>query len=74
MPRHVSKSDKMNELPLIGSLFIRKGFRDRKGANIASRCKKMYGENLFDVQKTILERDQRFFRHRFIRNRFGQCL
>ena len=37
----------MNELPVIGALFICKGFWDRQGANIASRCKKMYGENLF---------------------------
>ena len=33
------------------SLFIRKGFWDRRGggggANIASGCKKMYGGNLF---------------------------
>ena len=37
----------MNELPVIGSLFMRKGFWDCKGANIANRCKKVYGGNLF---------------------------
>ena len=37
----------MNELPIMGSLFIRKGFWDRQGANIANRWKKMYGGFLF---------------------------
>ena len=37
----------MNELPVIGSLFIRKGFLDRQGANIVSRCKKVCGGNFF---------------------------
>ena len=57
----------MNELPVIGSLFIRKGFWDRQGANIASRSENVNGGNfkIFDVQKTILERDQCFFRHSF---------
>ena len=32
----------MNELPVIGSLFIREGFWDRRGANITSPCKKIY--------------------------------
>ena len=56
--------------------FIRKGLRGRQRANIASRCtcEKMYGGNLFDVQKKrILEKDQCLFRQSFIRNRFGQC-
>ena len=46
-------------------------------ANIASCCEKrrekMNGGKLCDVQKTILERDQGFFRHSFIRNQYGQC-
>ena len=41
----------MNESPVIGSLFIRKEFCDRQEANIANRCEKIYGGNLFDVQK-----------------------
>ena len=41
----------MNELSVIGSLFIRKEFWDRQGENIASRCNKMYGENLFQRPK-----------------------
>ena len=41
----------MNELSVIGSLFIREEFWDRQGENIASRCKKMYGENLFQRPK-----------------------
>ena len=52
----------MNELPVIVGCMpytqaIRKGFWDRQGANIASCCEKMYGGKLFDVQKTILQRD-----------------
>ena len=41
----------MTELPVIDPCFIRRGFWDRQGANIACRCEKMYGRNLFDVQK-----------------------
>ena len=41
----------MNELPEIGSLFIRKGFWVYPGTKIASRCKKMYGGNLFQRPK-----------------------
>ena len=37
----------MNDLPVIGSTVMRKGFWDRQGANIASRLKEMYGEKLF---------------------------
>ena len=35
--------------------------------------KKCKAETSFDVQKTTWERDQRFCRRRFIRNRFGLC-
>ena len=48
------KERPMNELPGIGSPFIRKGFWDRQGANIASRYKKMYGGNLFRRPKNDL--------------------
>ena len=37
----------MNDLPVIGSAVMRKGFWDRQGANIANRLKEMYGEKLF---------------------------
>ena len=37
----------MNDLPVIGSAVMRKGFWDRQGGNIASRSKKMYGEKFF---------------------------
>ena len=37
----------MNDLSVIGSAVMRKGFWDRQGANIASRLKKMYNEKLF---------------------------
>ena len=50
----------MNELPVIGSLFIRKGFCDRQGANIASRCQ-MYGENLFRRPKNDFGEINAFF-------------
>ena len=53
---------RMNELPVIGSLLYLQRF-----ATLGNRCEKMYGGNLFDVHKTILERDQRFFRHSFDR-------
>ena len=46
----------MNDLPVIGSAVMRKGFWDRQGANIASRLKEMYGEKLFCRPK------RRFFR------------
>ena len=66
----------MNELPVIGSLFIQKGFWDRQGKHrksLATKCMAETSLTSFDVLKTILEKDQRFFRHSFIRNRFGQC-
>ena len=37
----------MNDLPVIRSYVMRKGFWDRQGANIASRQKEMYGVKLF---------------------------
>lgn len=41
---------------VIRFFFIRKGFWDRQGADVASRCKK-----LVSTSKKKLERDQRFF-------------
>ena len=41
----------MDELPVIGSPFIRKRFWDCQGANIASFYKKMYRGNLFQRPK-----------------------
>ena len=46
----------MNDLPVVGSAVVRKGFWDRQGANIASPLKEMYGKKLFCRQK------RRFFR------------
>ena len=40
-------SIKMKQLPVIGSLCLRKDFWDRHGANIATRQKEIYGERLF---------------------------
>ena len=37
----------MNDLPVIGSVVMSKGFWDRQGANIASHKKTMYSEQLF---------------------------
>jgi len=37
----------MNDLPLLDSSFMRKGFWDRQGANMASCSKEMYGQKLF---------------------------
>ena len=53
----------MNELPVIGSLCLRKDLWDCHGANIATRNKGMYGKGLFRYpkKKTILGRDHRFF-------------
>ena len=51
----------MNELPVIAALFIRKGFWDRQGANIASRGNKMYDENLFRRPKTDFAEHNAFF-------------
>ena len=52
----------MNNLPVIGYRAIRKELWGRKGANIASRWKEMYGEKLFPCpKKGILEGDQHFF-------------
>ena len=51
----------MNELPVIGSLCLRKDFWDRHGTNIATRQKEIYGERLFRRPKKKMERDKRFF-------------
>ena len=48
---------KMNELPVIGSLCLRKDFWDCRGAEIASFYREIYGERLF----RRLELDRRFF-------------
>ena len=41
----------MNELPVIGSLCLRKDFWDRHGANIATRKKGMYSETFRSPKK-----------------------
>lgn len=46
----------MDELPIIKSFCLRKGFWDRLVA-----VKEMHDERLFDVQKTSLGGDYRFF-------------
>ena len=52
----------MNELPLIGSLCLRKDLWDCHGANIATRNKGMYGKGIFRYpKKKVLGRDHRFF-------------
>ena len=61
------------ELPVIGSCVMRKGFWDRQGANIASRWKKMYSVSYFNVHKNDFGGTSALFRHYFIRNGFGQC-
>ena len=60
----------MNELRVIGAMF----YTQRILGSPRASCEKIYGGMLFDVQNTILEKDQRFFRHSFITNRFRQCL
>ena len=54
----MSEFCKMNELPAIRSLFMRKGFWDRQGANIASRREKMYSGN-------FLRRSKNYYRERY---------
>ena len=54
----------MNELPVIGSLFIHKGFWAR-GQTLQIAVRKRTAETFFDVQKTILEKDQCFFSTQF---------
>ena len=41
----------MNELPVIGSLCLRKDFWDRHGANIATRKKGVYSETFRSPKK-----------------------
>ena len=41
----------MNELPVIGSFYLRKDFWDRHGANIATRKKGMYSETFRSPKK-----------------------
>ena len=43
----------MNDLPVIGSTAMRKGFWDRQGANIASCLKEMCGEKLFCPKRRL---------------------
>ena len=55
----------MNELPVIGSLCLRKDLWDCHGANIATRNKGMYGKGLFRYPKKkndFGERSSLFFR------------
>ena len=57
----------MNELPVIGCLYA-KGSGIAGGQTLQVTVRKCMAETYFDVQKMILKRDQRFFRHRFVRN------
>ena len=54
----------MNELPVIGSLCLRKDLWDCHGANIATGNKGMYGKGLFRYPKKndFGERSSLFFR------------
>ena len=47
----LGKLSLMNELPVIGSMCLRKDLWDRHEANIATRQKEMWGERLFRRQK-----------------------
>ena len=59
----------MNDLPVIRSYVIRKGFWDRQGANIASRSKEMYGVKLFLRQKQRFStKNNIYFRRDFVRS------
>ena len=62
----------MNELPVIGYPCLRKELWDRQGANIASRWKEMYGENLFRRLKSDFGERSTLFRPCFIPNGFGE--
>ena len=55
-------------------LYALKGSGIARGQTLQVTIRKCMAETYFDVQKTILERDQRFFRYNFIRNRCEQCL
>ena len=59
--------DRRNELPVIGSVL----YTQRVTLQVSVR--KCMAETYSTSKKTILESHQRFFRHSFIRNRFGQC-
>ena len=43
--RLVTLAVTMNDFPVIGDLVMRTGLWDRQGANIANRCKEMYGKD-----------------------------
>jgi len=64
----------MNELPVIGYACLRKELWDRRGANIASRWKEMYGEKCFDAKKHGFGERSTLFRRCFIAHGFWQCL
>ena len=59
----------MNDLPVIGNRALRKELWDRQGANIASRWKEMYGEELFPrpTRRDFGERSI-LFRRSFVTN------
>ena len=51
----------MKELPVIGSLCLRKEFWDRHGENIVTRYKGTYGERFFWSPKKRFLQDYGFF-------------
>ena len=68
------QANRMNELSVIGSPFMRRGFWDRQGANIASRNKKMYGGNLFRRPKNdFRERSTLFSTQIYPKSIRGKC-
>ena len=64
----------MNNLPVIGYRAIRKELWGRKGANIASRWKEMYGEKLFPRPKIgDCGEGSTLFRRSFIATGLEEC-
>ena len=61
----------INDLQVIGSLYLRKDFWDRHGANTGTRWKEMYGERLFWRPKYWFWREIIDFSPLFIRKGFG---
>ena len=55
----------MNELPEIGSLFIREGFWVYPGTKITSPCTKLYGGNLFQRPKNHFGERSKLFSTQF---------
>ena len=59
----------MNELPILGSLRLRKGFWNSYEANIVTRYKGMYGERFYQRPKSDFCERLWLFRRSFIIHR-----